>query len=63
MKVKGDIIETRAAEKRLNFKQLANAAGVTEKTLKAARKGSAIRTDTAGRIAAALGVSVESIIK
>lgn len=61
MKVNGKTIETRAAEKQLNFKQLATAAGVTEKTLQAARKGDEIRTDTAGRIAAALGLPVSEL--
>lgn len=47
----------------LNYKQIAAAAGVTEKTLQSARNGATIRTDTAGRIAAALGVNVEELIK
>ena len=63
MKIDGNAIETRAAEKQLNYKQLATAAGVTERTLQAARSGREIRTDTAGRIAAALDLSINEIIK
>ena len=63
MIIDGKAIETRAAEKQLNYKQLATAAGLTEKTLQAARSGSAIRTDTAGRIAAALDLSISDLIK
>ena len=61
--IDGKAIETRAAEMRLNYKQLANAAGVTEKTLQAARSGREIRTDTAGRIAAALDLSISELVK
>ena len=63
MKIKSNAIETRAAEKQLNYKQLAIAAGITEKTLHAARSGAKIMTDTAGRIAAALGVPVNHLIE
>ena len=63
MKIKSNAIETRAAEKQLNYKQLAIAAGITEKTLHAARSGAKIRTDTAGRIAAALGVPIHHLIE
>ena len=63
MKIRSNVIETRAAEKQLNYKQLAIAAGITEKTLYAARSGAQIRTDTAGRIAAALGVPIHHLIE
>ena len=63
MKIKTNAIERRAAAMQLNYKQIAAAAGVTEKTLQSARNGATIRTDTAGRIAAALGVNVEELIK
>ena len=63
MKIKSNVIEIRAAENQLTFKQLANAAGISEKTLHAARSGAAIRTDTAGRIAAALGVPIHHLIE
>ena len=62
MRIKQNEIERRAAANQLNYKQLAFVAGVTEKTLHAARHGAAIRTDTAGRIAAALGVPIDEII-
>lgn len=63
MKIKTNAIETRAAANQLTFRQLALAAGVTETTLRTARSGAAIRTDTAGRIAAALGVPVDHLIE
>ena len=63
MKVKRNAIETRAADKQMNYKQLAAAAGVNQKTIHAARSGAEIRTDTAGRIAAALGIPITEIIE
>ena len=63
MKIKSNVIEIRAAENQLTFKQLANAAGISEKTLYAARSGAVIRGSTAGRIAAALGVPIHHLIE
>lgn len=63
MKLEKRILETEIARRAMSYKSLANKAGVTEKTLYAARSGEEIRTATAGRIAAALGVDVEQLTK
>ena len=63
MKIKTNAIETRTASAAKTYKEIANAAGITERTLKQARDGAEIRPATAGRIAAALGVSIENIIE
>lgn len=63
MKIKKRILENEIASRAMSYKEFANIAGVTEKTLYAARNGSEIRTATAGRIAAALGVSVDKLTK
>ena len=47
----------------MSYKAIATLAGITVKTLQAARNGEEIRTATAGRIAAALGVDVEKLTK
>ena len=62
MKILPGIIETLTANQRRSFKDVATSAGITERTLKAARSGKEIQPATAGGIAAALGVSVEEII-
>lgn len=62
MKILPGIIETLTANQRRSFKDVATSAGITERTLKAARSGQEIQPATAGGIAAALGVSVEEII-
>ena len=61
MKILPGIIETLTANQRRSFKDVATSAGITERTLKAARSGQEIQPATAGGIAAALGVSVEEI--
>lgn len=63
MKLKTQKIEAEIARRAMSYKEAARKAGVTETTLKAARNGAEIRTATAGRIAAALGVSIEEIMK
>ena len=63
MKVKSEIIENEIARRAMSYKDIAMLAGITERTLQAARNGSEIRTATAGRIAAALGVDVETLTK
>lgn len=63
MKISPGIIETLTAKQRRSFKDVATSAGITERTLKAARSGQEIQPATVGGIAAALGVSVEEIIR
>lgn len=63
MKLDTRTLEATIANRSLTYKQTANAAGITERTLQQARAGYEIRTDTVGKIAAALGVDVETIIK
>lgn len=63
MKIKTRALEVEIARRAMNYKDVAAAAGITEKTLQAARNGEEIRTATAGRIAAALGVDVAALTK
>lgn len=63
MKIETRTIETLIAKQQRSYKDVANAAGVTERTLKQARNGAEIQPATVGRIAAALGVDVDEIIK
>ena len=63
MKIETRTLEAEIARQALTYKQVANAAHITERTLKQARNGREIRTATAGRIAEALGVNVERIIE
>lgn len=56
-------IETEIARQAMTYKDIARIAGISEHTLKQARNGEEIRTATVGKIAAALGVSIEEIIK
>ena len=63
MKIKTKTLETEIARRAMSYKDIAMLAGITERTLQAARNGSEIRTATAGRIAAALGVDVETLTK
>lgn len=63
MKVQTRTIETLIAGQQRSYKEVATAAKITERTLKAARSGQEIQPATAGKLAAALGVDVETIIK
>ena len=63
MKIETRTLETEIARQALTYKQVARSAHISERTLKQARSGAEIRTATAGRIAEALGVNVEKIIK
>ena len=63
MKIETRTLEAEIARQALTYKQVASAAHITERTLQHARNGREIRTATAGRIAEALGVNVEKIIK
>ena len=63
MKLETRRIETLIANQQRSYKEFATAANITERTLKQARRGHEIQPATAGRIAAALGVDVETIIK
>lgn len=63
MKLNGNKIEHEIVRRAMSYKDVANAAGITERTLKQARAGAEIQPATAGRIAAALGVDVDEIIK
>ena len=63
MKIKTHTLETEIARQARSYKSIAKEAGITERTLQHARNGREIRTATAGRIAEALGVNVEKIIK
>lgn len=63
MKIETRAIENEIARQARSYKEVASAAGITEKTLQKARRGAEIQTRTAGRIAAALGVSIELIAK
>ena len=62
MRINKRVIENEIARQAMTYKETATAAGITEKTLKAARAGAEIRTATAGKIAAALDLPVEEII-
>ena len=63
MKIETRTLENEIARRAMSYKDIAMLAGITERTLQAARNGSEIRTSTAGRIAAALGVDVETLTK
>ena len=63
MRIKTRTLENEIARRAMSYKDIAMLAGITERTLQAARNGSEIRTATAGRIAAALGVDVETLTK
>ena len=63
MKIETRTLEAEIARQALTYKKVAAAAHITEKTLKQARSGAEIQPATAGRIAEALGVNVEKIIK
>lgn len=63
MKIETRTLENEIARSAMSYKAIATLAGITEKTLQAARNGDEIRTTTAGRIAAALGVDVEKLTK
>lgn len=61
MKLEKRNLENEIARRAFSYKQMARLAGITEKTLQAARNGEEIRINTAGKIAAALGVSLSEI--
>lgn len=63
MKLEKRTLENEMARRELSYKQMARLAGITEKTLQAARNGGEVRINTAGKIAAALGVSLSEIIE
>ena len=63
MKINAQTLEKEIASQARTYKDVAEAAGITEKTLKQARRGAEIHTATAGRIAAALGVKLGELIK
>lgn len=63
MKMERRTVEYEIARQARSCKEVATAAGVTEKTLRKARRGEEIQTATAGRIAAALGLRLEEIIE
>ena len=63
MKLDTRTLEATIANKSLTYKEMAANAGITERTLQCARAGYEIRTTTAGKIATALGLSVEDILK
>lgn len=63
MRIRTQIIENEIARQARSYKEVASAAGITERTLKAARSGAKIQPATAGRIAEALGVSVETLLE
>lgn len=62
MKIRQGTIDTITASQRRSYKDVAISAGITERTLLAARSGQEIQPATVGNIAAALGVSVEELI-
>lgn len=62
MKIKTRTIENEIARQGLTYKETASRAGITERTLKAARLGARIQPATAGRIAAALGLDAAEIV-
>ena len=62
MKIEKRIIENEIARQARSYKDVATAAGITEKTLQKARRGAEIQPATAGRIAAALGVPIDELI-
>lgn len=51
------------ARKGLNYKQLAEAAGVSTATLSYLNNGKTCKPEIAGRIARALGVDIENLIE
>lgn len=61
MKIETRTLETEIARQARTYKEVATAAGITERTLQKARSGAEIRTATVGRIAAALGIDVERL--
>lgn len=63
MKIKRRMVENEIARRAMTYKEAATAAGITEKTLKAARAGAEIRTTTAGRIATVLGLPINELIE
>jgi len=63
MRIETRKLETEIARRALTYKQFATKAGITEKTLKQARRGAEIQPATAGRIAAALGIEMGALIK
>ena len=63
MKIETRTLENEIARQAMSYKDIAKLAGITVKTLQAARNGYEIRSATAGRIAAALGVDVEKLTK
>ena len=62
MKIETRSLENKIASQAMTYKEVARIAGITEKTLQAARNGSEIRAATAGRFAAALGVPIDELI-
>lgn len=62
MKINTRQIELLIANQQRSYKEFCAKAGITERTLKQARNGNEIRPETAGRIAAALGVRVEDFV-
>lgn len=63
MKIETRTLENEIARQAMSYKEVATNAGITVKTLQAARNGEEIRNATAGKIAAALGVNIEQLIK
>ena len=63
MRIETRTLENEIARQARSYKEVATAAGITERTLKAARNGAEIQPATVGKIAGALGVSVEVIVK
>ena len=51
------------AEKKMNLKDIAIAAGITQQTMLRIKQGQAIRMKTAGEIAEVLGVKVAELLK
>ena len=62
MKLDARRIENEIAGQARSYKEVATAAGITERTLQNARSGAEIQPATAGRIAAALGISIDEIL-
>ena len=62
MKIKSHKLEKEIASQARSYKEIASAAGISERTLKQARNGARIQPATAGRIAAALGVPIDELI-
>lgn len=63
MNICTDIVEMQQAQQKLNDSQLAMKASISRQTLCVVKKCGRCKPVTAGKIAAALGVPVESIIK